>query len=82
MSRIKQYTKTLRLSVRLKGIGPKSKKKLMAIGLDENLTLATTDVEFKAPRRRGFDSPQFAIAVVEAQESVIKECVECVVEEI
>jgi hypothetical protein len=75
-------TKTLRFSVRLKDIGPESKKKLMGIGMNENLDMLVQELEFTDKGGRGFDSPMFALTVMEKQEELCKKVVECVVEEV
>lgn len=80
MSR-KAKSKVIQFSVRLKGIGPESKKKLMAIGMNDKLELGMYRIEFKDPYGRGFDSPMFGISVIEKQDELLRAHVECVVEE-
>lgn len=74
--------KTIRFSVRLKGIGAKPKAKLRRIGMDENLTLLTQEVVFTDKRGLGFDTAMFALAVSEVAEELCKKYVECVFEEV
>lgn len=78
----RKATKTIRFSVRLKGIGPESKKKLMSIGLDEHLTLATKEVTFTDERGDGFETSMFYREVHYQQEAMLREVAECVVEEV
>lgn len=73
--------KLLRFSVRLKGVGPESKKKLMSIGMNDKLELMVRDVEFTDRNGRGFYSPMFGLTIMEHQDAMLRECVECVVED-
>lgn len=74
--------KTVRLRVVLKNVAPKTAKKLRSIGMDEQLSLMTQEISFTDERGRGFDTPTFAIALLEAKERLISEVVECKVEEL
>lgn len=78
MSR-KAKSKVVTFTVRLTNVGPESKKRLMAAGLNAHLELATYNVEFKDTEGRGFDSPMFAVSVMEKQDELLRNHVECVV---
>jgi hypothetical protein len=71
--------KYVTFQVRLKGVGPKSKKKLMAMGLDENMSLTTATVVFTDDMGYGFDHPMFYASLMDHQDKLIKDCVECVI---
>lgn len=68
----KPKTKVFQISLRLLNVGPKSRKKLRAMGLDEHLTFVQTEVVFTDTKNRGFDSPMFAVALRDAQEQLKK----------
>ena len=74
-------SKTFVFSVRLKGVGPESRKKLMGIGLDKDLTIGEYEVEFKDGSGWGFKHPMFLASVNEKQEELMREYVECAVRE-
>ena len=74
-------SKTFVFSVRLKGVGPESRKKLMGIGLDKDLTIGEYEVEFKDFKNWGFKHPCALMALDEKRVELLNQHVECVVRE-
>ena len=81
MNKTKPRKKTLLFHVRLKHVDPKSRKKLMAMGMDRHLTLYTREITFTDTGGKGFKCPLFAMAVEEQKPEVLAAAVDCVVEE-
>jgi hypothetical protein len=77
----KSATKTIKFRVQLVGVGPESKKKLISIGLPEDLTIGEYDVSFHDVLKRGFKSPLFYASILEKQDELIKNHIECVMVE-
>jgi hypothetical protein len=77
----KTKSKTFVFSVRLKGVGPESRKKLMSVGLNKDLELSSCEITFKDERGWGFKHSMFLMAIEEQREELCKEHVECVVRE-
>jgi len=70
--------KDVKFSVRLKDVGPESKKKLVELGFcDESLTILSQVVTFNADSEGDFNRPMFAFTLMDHAERLMNEAVKC-----